>query len=546
MNWQRSLAFVLRSGRVGELRSWVTIGALCLVVAPGATFAQSEAEEFAEVSNDRYVEPDKRLLLSKTGRNKSKALAGYYLGLSREKAGDVEGALEAYENVLTVSPEQLGLARRTAAMAGQFGETERGRDIMERAFERNQHDPAAFISLSEYLSTYHDNDKKNTERSIEIMEDAVEKFPDSPPTYDRVITMYLADRDRQKATETLTKALDRKNDDPYYWMAIAKVAQRIHSVGEEAGKGVINSLYEKALDLGPNDETIEGAVADYFGLTKQFDRARDLYERILEKRPEELTVREKLARIYRLLNDDEKALETLIALERINPHRLETQKFIADAYGQREEYAKAIVHWLKAFRLAKGTPGEYRMVARMMIYEGQGKEAVELLERAQFHYPDDLEMSVDLARAYNAADEYDQAFKTFKKTEDVLKQSRPELLDFGYYFSYGAAAERSQRFEEAGDLFRKSIDLVPQDRPTAAALPYNYLGYMWLEQDMNIDEAGELIILANELEPNSGAYVDSLGWFYFKKEDYPKALKTLLRSQKMIEAEEGFDPTDPE
>jgi len=103
--------------------------------------------------------------------------------------------------------------------------------------------------------------------------------------------------------------------------------------------------------------------------------------------------------------------------------------------------------------------------------------------------------------------------------------SRPDLLDDRFYFSYGAAVERNKQFDEAANLFRKSIHLAPVDAdPQRQARALNYLGYMWLEQNRNLKEAGELIIRANDLLPDEGAFVDSLGWYYFLVKDYPKAL----------------------
>lgn len=507
---------------------------------------RAQAEEFAEVYSNRYVEPGKDLLLGVPGEKKGHALASYYLGLSREKAGDIEGALEAFERVLEVSPEQLLLANKAASIAGQFGEIDRGREILEKTFEKNRNVPAAYLSLSDFLATYHKGERKHIDRSTAVMEEAGKRFPDTPEIYDRLITSYLKANQKQKARETLTSALERENDTPEYWLDIARVAQRIYPLRGDDPPVVINGIYEKALRLGKGKDAIESAVADYYSLTHQFDRARVLYEAILAKHPEELTVREKLARVYSLLGDQDKVLETLVELEQINPHRLETQKFIARIYQERKDFDNAIKHWQKAFKIERGEIMEYLEVGWMMMVGNHGQEAAELLERAQFHYPESLEISVMLSRAYNAARNYERAFESFKQTEPLLAQSRPDLLDSNYYFSYGAAAERTAQFDAAADLFRKSIDLVPEQEPTRAAMAYNYLGYMWLEQDKNIDEAGQLIIMANDLIPDSGAYVDSLGWFYFKKGDFPKALKTLIRSEKMMTSEEGYDADDPE
>ena len=63
---------------------------------------------------------------------------------------------------------------------------------------------------------------------------------------------------------------------------------------------------------------------------------------------------------------------------------------------------------------------------------------------------------------------------------------------------------------------------------------YNYLGYTFAEQGKNLDEAIELIKHALELDPDNGAYVDSLGWAYYKKGMYDKALRKLERATKLV------------
>ncbi len=508
--------------------------------------------EFAEASVDRFTPPDPRQKLRPEGRAKSLALTQYYLGLSREKAGDIEGALDSFQKVLEVRPDQLRLAAKAAELAGQFGDSKRGREILEKSFEANRHLPAAYLRLSEFLWTYHDNQRSNRERSLELVEEAAKRFSQNTAIYDRLITLHLARKDRNKAREVLTRALESTSDDPDFWLKMAPVAQKLYPLKQEPAPVLINKIYEKALKLGRGNPDIENKVADYYSFTKQYKLARDLYISIIKERPEELIVREKLARVYRLLGEEDKVLETLIALERINPHRLETQRFLAQIYYQRGEtaeregksaselghWANSIKHYLKAFRITRGQPFEYRLVSTMMLWEDRATEAIDLLKRGQFHYPDDLEIQVDMGRALNAADQYDKAFNLFRETEDLATQSQPELLTDAFYFSFGASAERLKKFEEAAKLFRKSIDLVPQNNPQRAAMPYNYLGYMWLEQDMNIEEAGQLIIMANDLNPDSGAYIDSLGWYYFKKGEFQNAVDTLLRAAKIMKEKE--------
>ena len=47
---------------------------------------------------------------------------------------------------------------------------------------------------------------------------------------------------------------------------------------------------------------------------------------------------------------------------------------------------------------------------------------------------------------------------------------------------------------------------------------------------VQLDEAEELILQALKIEPNDGFYIDSLGWVYFQKGDYPRAVEQLERA----------------
>jgi len=71
------------------------------------------------------------------------------------------------------------------------------------------------------------------------------------------------------------------------------------------------------------------------------------------------------------------------------------------------------------------------------------------------------------------------------------------------------------------------------------AVTLNYLGYMLADRNMKLDEALTLIKKAIELEPASGAYLDSLGWAYFRMGKYDLAEESLLKASQKI----GTDPT---
>src|SRR6185436_9545992 len=67
----------------------------------------------------------------------------------------------------------------------------------------------------------------------------------------------------------------------------------------------------------------------------------------------------------------------------------------------------------------------------------------------------------------------------------------------------------------------------------------NYLGYMLADRNVRLEEAHQMIKKALELDPENGAYLDSLGWVYFRQGNLMEAESILIRAiQKM-----GKDPT---
>ena len=84
---------------------------------------------------------------------------------------------------------------------------------------------------------------------------------------------------------------------------------------------------------------------------------------------------------------------------------------------------------------------------------------------------------------------------------------------------------------------RCSAKSWPTDPQNATAL--NYLGYMLADRGVKLDEALNLIKKAVDLDPANGAYLDSLGWAYFKLGKYELAEDNLTKASQHM----GTDPT---
>jgi tetratricopeptide (TPR) repeat protein len=161
---------------------------------------------------------------------------------------------------------------------------------------------------------------------------------------------------------------------------------------------------------------------------------------------------------------------------------------------------------------------------------GKVDEAAKEL-RGLLNGPRDRETLLSLAQVYEQAKRFDDAVKA---VDDAEKLSTSDEEKSGIFFMRGALLERQKKFDASEESFRKALALNPDDPQTL-----NYLGYMLADRNVRLDEAYKMIQRAVDLVPNSGAYLDSLGWIYFRQGKLTDAERTLVRAVDLT----GQDPT---
>jgi tetratricopeptide (TPR) repeat protein len=136
-----------------------------------------------------------------------------------------------------------------------------------------------------------------------------------------------------------------------------------------------------------------------------------------------------------------------------------------------------------------------------------------------------------------AIGQMDVRLHRWKDAEDALDKSGPlatKKEDRTYlFFVRGELAERQKHYDQAEQYFNQALALDPENTMTL-----NYLGYMWADRGEKLPEALKMILKAVKSEPMNGAYLDSLGWAYFKMGEYELAEDNLRQAV-------NRDQTDP-
>ena len=518
--------------------------------------------------------------LTVTGERHAEALAHYSMALQLEEEGRAREALAHYRLLIKADPQNPDLAQRAAGLALSYGSRDEALKILRENIAANPQSPEPSLSLVRFLSTYLADDPFESQTAMKVMSETLERFPRSAAVYREAVTLHLTTglvlppgepkpdpaaalkdvgKGRAAAAKVLERALAQEVRDPEFWLATGRVAQEVWPLGETERRAEhlarVNAFFQRALANAGGAQGTRLQVAQYFVMTNQFTEAAEICEQLANEN--NLQAKKILFRLHDAAGRKDQALALQEQIVKDTPSDIEQRRLLADAYRQRVtiesrdpnggrtlEFLEKIVGQTEAIiQLGGGEMGEYLSVARLLQVMGKHERALNYAERGIRLHPESPAFHYYAATSHLGLEQFQRAVEHFAEAESLSGEEIHESLDAPgrFHFRYGIALERLGRFDEAAKRFEKSIHLTPADEKESRANTLNYLGYMWLERDQQIDKAGDYIRQANELVPDNPAYVDSLGWFHFKKGRYQEALQELLRAESLLKTPEAED-----
>jgi tetratricopeptide (TPR) repeat protein len=483
-------------------------------------------------------------------------------GASREM---LEKTTAEFEAVHRLDPSDA----RSALMLGRLYKLDNKPQKAEALFEKVLSDnPDSRNVLVNLTQLYFDQGDYNKIISL------LENIPDSrmdPALLYLLGSSYAQKRDFNKAEDTFKKALTREPDsddirrayaealmaqgkmqdargqlqaivksDPQSPMSYVRLAQLDRQMGnfDDARKEL-----EQARALDPDNLEIpyqEAILEDTLG---NDDKAVSLLEDVLKKtvkpdgkyNPAEANNRaiylQRLGAVYRSQESIDKALasyQRIVALGGDQAPRGEA--LIVETLQLDHQYRKALQTADAALKKYPQNRELLMQRASLLGQAGHRDEAVVQLQKMLTGNADDRDIYLSIAQIYSQAQLYPKAEEAIRKA--LALSSNPEDQEYAR-FMLGSIYERQEKYDLAEEQFRKVLDVDPLNDAAA-----NYLGYMLADRGVRLDESVKYIKDALKIEPNNGAYLDSLGWAYHKMKRNDMAQGPLEKAVRLI-------PNDP-
>lgn len=432
--------------------------------------------------------------------------------------GRGEEALEALRPLLADQPRNPRLNLLAGSALRLAGRPQEAEEYLNRARQAGETRQPATAELIEALA----NDGKVVE-AAQLLEEFMAREGTTLAGLARLAALWARAGEQDKALAVVEEVLNRE---PNHREALLLGALL------NAGKGnlgVAERNLRRLLAADPDDADAAMALARLLLEQRYLDEARQLLDKLwgrveaveAHSAAVGVEIAQELATLELIDRQPEAARRWLDRIAEKPPGR-RTFALWGEYFRLQERWREGLA-WLEAN--AGAAEGEARLLATALRAEfllamGEDEGANQLLAPLL----DGSEEEVSLALG---------AWQRRQRYAEVIRHARAARARLGeeaktVHFALAAALERSGAWDEAVAEFRT---LLARDANNAAAL--NYLGYMFADRNVHLEEALPMITRAVELDPTSGAYLDSLGWVYFRLGDLARAEKYLREAVRL-------------
>ncbi len=476
-------------------------------------------------------------------------------------------AIEQYEQIVKIEPANVDDHLLLGRLYRLNNDLQKAEDELKTAVKLDPDSEEAVTTLSLLYS-----DEGDTTHALQVLS-SVPDTGRSAKLYAALGATYEQRKDYKSAIDAYKRAiqLDRDNLD-----AIRGLAENLLNDGQI---DAALDQYKVIADANPEDAQTYLRISEIYRRQGKYDEALDSLKKAEAMVPDALEVPYNIAVVYQaqarydeaikilqdLLKKTEKPESSYSQSDRNN--RGIFMERLGMVYRDQENYPAAV----EAFRKMLALGGDentrtayqniidtYREAKQWTQATATAKEAVQKLPNDREMRmvldsqladtgdpekpladvrsllkgtPEDRDVYLRLAIMYTRLKRWSDAEEALNKAEQLSTKAEDKEYVF---FLRGDLYEHEKKYDEAEAEFKKVLAITPQ-----SAVALNYLGYMNADRDVRLEESLNYIKLAVSLEPTNGAYLDSLGWAYFKLGKYDLAEENLTKASLRM----GSDPT---
>jgi len=468
----------------------------------------------------------------------------------------VNRAIEQYREINRLDPSDTESALWLARLYRLKNEHDKAEEVLRSILKSDPENEPAIEQLTQLLM-----DEGKSAEAVTLLEGIIAHSP-SPVLLDLLGDAYTQTHELAKAEEAYRKAVELDPSELSHQRGLGQTL-----LAEEKFPEALK-VYQRLSDVMPDDSDVYLLIAQIYRELHQLDKAEENLVKARQYAPGSLEVMYNEAMLYQAQGRYEDAIRVLsdavtgikgqspvlpsrrrslaILYQQLGQLYRDTQNYqasiftfeelghlgeeedrrarmmIMDTYRAAKDLPKALQTGKEALAKYPADPSIRTSQALLLGENGQTDDAVKML-KAQLHGDaGDREIYLNIAQVYERGRRYREAEESARAAEVLPGQAREKEM---VWFLLGAIYERQKLFDKAEEQFKKVLAVNPKNAPVL-----NYYGYMLGDLGIRLDEAEALVQQALKEDPYNGAYLDSLGWIYFKQNKLSASETTLRKA----------------
>jgi tetratricopeptide (TPR) repeat protein len=446
---------------------------------------------------------------------------------------DLQKAETEFKTAVKLQPDSEEAVTTLAYLYNELGDTGRAAEVLSSVPKTGR--SAKLYSALGY--TY--EQQKQYKNAIDAYRHAIELDRDNLDAIRGLAENLLNDGQSDAALEQYKVIADANPEDAQTYVRIAEIYRK-----QGKFEPALENL-KKASTMVPDSFEVPYTIASIYQAQGRYDEAIPIMRDLLKKtektdgsysgsaKTNRAVFLERLGTIYRDAGNYPSANETFRQMVALGGDENVERAYqeIIDTWREAKEWQKATDVAKEAVQKVPNSRDLKMVLAAQQADMGKADEALKDVHGMLKGNPEDRQVYITLAQMNTRLRRFGDAEQDLDKAEQLsTKDDDKEYV----WFLRGSTLEREKRYTDAEVQFKKVLASDPEH---ASAL--NYLGYMLADQNQALDEALGYIKKAVDLDPANGAYLDSLGWVYFRLGKFDLAEENLLKASQKI----NTDPT---
>jgi len=429
------------------------------------------------------------------------ALSHFMDGQLYFSQGDYAMAVLEFQDALK-SDSSIGAIHVSLAESyWQLGKVERAENHLKLALEKDPNDTEASEMLAHQYVL-----RQLYPQAKEIY---LNLWNTNPDNIDYGYTLANLAKVREKYTEALEVYLKIHQRYPERIKPLENAAQIALATQQLT---LTQELFGKLLELDGLNPNYLRTMSDIVILNGDYTTGLELLERLVDIDSSNIDLQIRLGTLYYENEQKDQALQLFESLHQTNQLSPVVLYFLSTINAELNNLDKSEQYAQESVDQYPDEPRGYGNLALIELQRKNPEKAIRILRDVNIHIPGDFTINYLLGSSYNQISDYTNAQTYLVQALQIFPESSHARQTLALIY------DTTEQWTKSDSLY---VLLITADSTDAQSL--NNYAYSLAEREVLLQKALKMAQKAVEIEPDNSAYLDTIGWIYFKLGNVRKA-----------------------